>query len=146
MTAIALMMSAVLTLLALLHAAWALGSTWPAADEETLAKTVVGRRGILTMPPPEASSTVAVLLLAISVWPLWRTAQVSIPIPEAAGLVAGWGLAFGFAARGTLGYVGKWRRLMCEQPFATYDQRLYSPLCFLLAIGFALLARIGTGS
>ena len=32
-----------------------------------------------------------------------------------------------------------WRRRLPEEPFATYDQRYYGPLCLALAAGFATL-------
>ncbi|MBN8882159.1 MAG: DUF3995 domain-containing protein, partial [Salana multivorans] len=46
---------------AALHAAWAAGSSWPAADDRELAELVTGS-GDIGMPPRTASLAVAVLL------------------------------------------------------------------------------------
>jgi hypothetical protein len=47
--------------------------------------------------------------------------------------------AFVFAGRGIAGYFPSWRRRFPQQPFATFDQYSFAPLCFALAAGYAAL-------
>src|SRR3712207_7046093 len=47
--------------LAILHVAWATGSSWPAKDRDALADLMAGRAGG-SVPPPTACLTVATLL------------------------------------------------------------------------------------
>ena len=143
MTVLALMLTAALLLIAVTHAAWGVGIVRPAADETSLARTVVGAKGVTRMPSPVACFSVAVVLLAIACWPLWRVGMIGSPLPERPSLLAGSAIAGGLAARGFASYVPAWRRLVPEEPFATLDRALYGPLCLLLAAGFAVLRMIG---
>lgn len=125
--------------LALLHVHWGLGGIWPARDEASLARAVVGAPGIRKMPPAIACFTVAVLLGAAGVWPLFQAGLVSTPLPRWITTPAGMGLAFVFLARGVAGYLPAWRRMTPEQPFAALDRALYAPICLALGFGAAAL-------
>ena len=45
-----LILVSILVALGVLHLLWALGSSFPCANEQALARAVVGRRGITKMP------------------------------------------------------------------------------------------------
>jgi hypothetical protein len=45
-----------------------------------------------------------------------------------------------FLGRGIAGFTPWWRRLAPELPFARLDTSLYSPLCLLIGLSFAILA------
>jgi len=121
--------------IAIVHVMWAFGSHWPAADEAGLARTVTGFRDRATMPPRLMSLGVAVLVLTAGVWALLLSGDQ----PDALLIVGGIGLTLVFGMRGVAGYIPAWRTMTPEEPFATFDRKLYSPLCLGLGVGFALL-------
>lgn len=131
---------ALLATIALLHLGWALGLSFPCANEQSLARTVVGRRGITKMPSKLATLFVVLCLVVAAYW-AWRLGGH----PEAnnakwylgpIGLLIG----FVFAARGVIGVLPAFERAMPEQPFLKLNRRFYSPLCLLLGLGFVSLA------
>ena len=63
-----LVLSLVLAVLAAAHAWWAMGRIWPAASEPELARAVIGD-GRSRMPPPWQCAAVAIVLLAVAIWP-----------------------------------------------------------------------------
>lgn len=126
------LLSAALVVIALVHLAWAAGVTWPFASERDLARAVVGTRGIERMPAPDLCALVAAALLAAAAWPWLGGLGALRPL----GLAA---LALVFLARGGASYVPALRALGPEEPLATYDRRLYGPLCLALGAGFAVL-------
>lgn len=136
---LAVALTLILLLIAALHALWGLGSSWPADTQAALARTVVGSPGIARMPPPPACFAVAILLVAIACWPLWRVGMIGSPLPHGLSNAAGVGVAAVLALRGIASYLPAWRQLVPELPFATYDRLYYGPLCLLLAAGFAVL-------
>jgi hypothetical protein len=130
-------LSIVLVLIAVLHAYWGLGGTWPERNAADLARAVVGD-GRTRMPPPWACFAGAALLLVVAAWP-W--AMLAAPDSEPV-LIVGIVLAAIFFVRGSAGYSPRWRQRFSTEPFATRDMRFYSPLCLALATGMmALLAR-----
>jgi Protein of unknown function (DUF3995) len=144
MTLLALFLTGMLWLIAAIHVLWGTGSTWPTRDAASLARQVVGGPGIKTMPPAATCFAVAILLIAIGCWPLWRVALIGSPISDGLGFAAGIGIVVVFCARGLAPYVPAWRRLVPEEPFATFDRHLYGPLCLLLAAGFTALLLKGS--
>ena len=54
-------------------------------------------------------------------------------------LLGGLAIMAVFLLRGLAGYLPAWRRLHPREPFASYDGRYYSPLCLLIATGYAAL-------
>lgn len=117
------------------HTIWAFGGTWPANDEQTLARTVVGLRDITRMPPRWQSAIVALLVITAAMWALF----MSDPAPNLIITLGGALLTLVFLGRGIAGYTKKWRALMPEEPFASFDKKVYSPICLWVGLGFAIL-------
>ncbi len=132
-----------LWLLARVHAMWGYGGVWPAKSEAELARMVVGVRGISRMPSRAACFGVAVVLVAVGFWPLWRIGMIVSPMSDVPSLALGVVVAGALVLRGVAAYVPAWRRRLPEQPFATYDRRYYGPACLALAAGFAVLVFAG---
>jgi hypothetical protein len=130
-------LSLVLAVLAAAHAWWATGRVWPAASEPELAHAVIGD-GRSRMPPPWQCAAVAMVLLAVAIWP-W----VIVTWPDESIVLIG-SIVIGavFFLRGTAGYSPRWRARCKDEPFRTRDFYLYSPLCLALGVGYiALLTR-----
>lgn len=143
MMVLALALSAVLVLVAALHVYWGIGGVWPADDALGCARTVVGFRGVRTMPAPSASFAVALVLVAVALVALALGPVFATPFapPTLAG--AGLWAALVFIARGIAGFTPWWRRLTPEMPFARLDVRYYSPACLLLGAGLLVLSLEG---
>lgn len=130
----------VLGLIALLHFAWAFGSTLPCANEQELARTVVGRRGITRMPSAKATLFVAVCVLSAAI-----VAYLLGQQPRGDGLkwvLGPIGLFLGilFIGRGVIGVMPAFERASPEKPFLQLNRTLYSPLSFLIGLGFLILS------
>lgn len=134
-----MILSVILAAIALLHLAWAAGSTFPCKDELSLARTVVGTRGIEKMPPRWASLVVAICLLGASVWALALRGLGPVQLPQVLAFLGGSALTTIFGLRGIAGVLPAFERMSPEQPFLKLNRRVYSPLCFLIGIGFGLL-------
>lgn len=132
MTGVAVVMSAVLLALAVLHVLWAIGFWWPLRDERRLVAAVVGFRNATRMPGPVPCALVAVGLLVAAWWPWFAPSFVA-----RGGAVL---LATAFGIRGILAWRPGWRRITPQEPFRTYDSRIYGPLCLAIGAGFAALA------
>ena len=139
MNMLAFLLFGVLMLIGLVHLSWALGSTFPRKDEQTLARTVVGSRGIEKMPPRWASAFVAVCLFIAGLWALALRDYGPLKLPQLIDLLGGLAITAAFTLRGVLGVLPTFERLAPEQPFLKLNRRVYSPLCFLIGVGFALL-------
>jgi hypothetical protein len=136
---IAMLLTAALWLIAAVHLYWGVGGVWPALDGQSLSRMVVGTRGINRMPSPVACQTVALVLAAAGLLPLIAVGLLGAPWPQ---WLTTLGLAGGttvFLGRGIASYTPAFRRLAPDEPFATYDKRLYAPLCLLLGAGFLIL-------
>ena len=142
-TAIGLSLSTVLTAIGLIHVFWALGGVWPGTDERSLARSVVGAKGIGHMPPPGLALVVAALLFGAALVPLTWLDFILGFVPERFTAVALLALGLVFAVRGIAGYTPWFRTSNPEEPFATLDKRFYSPLCLALSAGFATLLLTG---
>lgn len=129
----------VLTIVALLHAYWAFGGRWPGHDEPSLARTVVGSKGITEMPARGPTLAVAVVIFLAGVVALARVDLVSVLLPPMLQSVAVTALAVVFLGRGIASFTPWFRASQSEEPFATLDRRLYGPLCLALGTGFAVL-------
>ncbi|TCR64877.1 DUF3995 domain-containing protein [Bosea sp. BK604] len=137
--AVAAALASVLAAIALLHAYWGLGGLWPAADEQALVRTVIGDPRRKRMPPPRLCWLVAGALLLTAAWPLLLARLSGDLLPH--WLVAGIGLAMMavFLLRGLAGFLPAWRVRHTLEPFSTFDRRYYSPLCLVIAAGFAFV-------
>lgn len=121
---------------AAVHALWGLGSTWPEANEEALARSVVGD-GRRRMPPAWQCFAVAVVLALVAVWPFFMLGRGDVPLVLAGSFAIG-GL---FVVRGLAAHSPRWRSRFHDEPFATRDRRYYSLFCLLVGVGYlALLA------
>ncbi len=116
--------------LAMLHAAWGLGSSFPFHDRGELADAVIGQT---TVPSSRACFFVASLLAAGAAlvlnhlpMPKWfrRWALTLMAAVLAIRSVAGFGAKTSLLSKGSDS--ARFRRL---------DHQLYAPLCLLLAIG-----------
>jgi Protein of unknown function (DUF3995) len=134
---------AVLLLLGCLHMLWAFGSNFPCANEQALARAVVGRRGITKMPSSLSCLIVALCLFAAAVLAALLGGYFSLPLPslvqKGALLLAGLTAGIVFLGRGIIGILPAFERSAPELPFLTLNRRVYSPLSFLIGLGFILL-------
>jgi hypothetical protein len=146
MTLVALLLSATVSAIAVLHASWGLGNHWPAASPERLARSAVGMPGLTRMPGPAQCFAVAAILAGVASWPLFATGLLAEAWPRWLTLLAGATIAAVFLGRGIAGYTSAWRRRFPEEPFATYDRSYYSPLCLVLGAGYLLILIAGHNS
>ncbi|PQZ95925.1 hypothetical protein CQ018_01100 [Arthrobacter sp. MYb227] len=111
---------------AVLHAIWATGCSWPAKDARELAQHVTGS---YSMPSSEASAIVAV------------GSSVGALIMYGAGGQQSWAIKMrrtigaGFMARGICGGVLATKALKLPGPgprFRELDTKFYRPLCLML--------------
>lgn len=125
-----ILISMILALIAVLHVAWGFGVWIPIRDEAQLVRAVVGARAVDRMPGMIPCLLVAggLLIVLVALW---------LPQMGAARVVL-WIAAPVFFIRGVLAYVPFWRRMTPEEPFNTYDQRLYGPLCIALGLGLLI--------
>lgn len=114
-------------LLAAVHIYWATGATWPAPDQETLSRAVLGRE--VSFAPQVVLPLAALhLLLAFAVL---RSDRIPLARLVLAGLVAG------LAGRAALGLV--WAFGDAGTAFYWLNLLLYTPACLaLLAIDVRL--------
>ncbi len=127
-----------LFLIAALHAYWGLGGHWPGRDGISLARTVVGTKGIAGMPSPVACFAVFAVLIGVGLWPLFMTGLLPSLWPKGLTVLAGWGIVVVFLGRGIAPYFSFWQKLSPEEPFSTLDRKLYGPLCLALGLGFLI--------
>jgi hypothetical protein len=135
------MLSSLLFAIAALHGYWAVrgvgtGAGVPSKDDGTPAM----RPGRL------AALAVAAALVAAGLILLGRAQSIDTGLPFAVLQVGAWGVALTFAARtiGEFRYVGLFRTVR-GTAFATWDARLFTPLCLVLAVGSASIA-LGPGT
>ncbi|WP_108813837.1 DUF3995 domain-containing protein [Loktanella sp. Alg231-35] len=126
-----ILLTLILMVVALLHFAWGLSIWIPIRDEEQLARTVVGAKGVTRMP-----GTIPCLLVVVAV--LVVVAAIWMPHMAIARFVMWFALVV-FLARGAIAYTKMWRAMTPEEPFNTYDQRYYAPLCVVIAIGLLVI-------
>jgi hypothetical protein len=139
MTTMAVIILLTLTAVAILHVAWGLGASFPAADREDLFLLVVGatRRS-------EVPGLVESLLAAIAIFIAGLTAPLvsgalTLPLPSALITALGGFVTLVFLGRGLAPYTSVWRRHFSKEPFASLDRSWYGPFCLLLAVCFAIL-------
>ena len=137
---------AVLVALAALHAYWGLGGRWPGRDERSLVELVVGRTRAMRMPGLAASMLVAAALFSAAVLVALRSGVISVDLGVSVERLAhiGFWIVFAvFALRGLAGFIPPIFAYAQGTPFASLNRVFYSPLCLLIAAGFAA---IGLGS
>ena len=140
MKILALIVFAVLTAIAALHAAWGLKTRWPAASERKLVAMAVGRKGLTKMPPPLACFVVATAIFLQGVIALLAADWLASPLSRSLVSLLALLCALVFAGRGIMGFTSGWRARFPQKPFAALDREYYSPLCLALGAVFALLS------
>jgi hypothetical protein len=143
-SAVAIVLALLLAAIAGLHAYWGRGGLWPAASEDELIATVIGNAGARRMPSPGLCLLVALAIAVTAIWPLLLTQGSSAGALRPLILFGGFTIMAVFLLRGIAGFLPAWRRLHPREPFASYDRRYYSPLCLLIATGYAVLLLQGT--
>jgi hypothetical protein len=114
--------------LAVLHLWWATGSSWPLADQATLADVVAGRS---TSPSPAARVGVAAALSTASALVAGRPSPGS-PLQRTGAM----GVVAVLSARGALGLAGRTDLVAprsSSSRFRQLDRRYYAPLCLAIA-------------
>ena len=128
--------AAVLAVLAALHVAWGMGSSFPMTDDDHLADAVAGSP---VTPSPAACFAVAGALASASALVAGAPRRDS-RIRQAGTIV----VAGVFAGRALLGFTGRTDLVApggaVSERFSHLDRTRYSPLCALIAAG-ALLSR-----
>lgn len=123
--------AATAAVLALLHVAWALGSTW--GLDAAIPKTD-GRRRF--EPGPAAALAVAVALAVLAIVFLGLGAVVTVPGVSSLALCAA--IVFGARTIGDFRHFGLFGRGRGDA-FSRNDAMLYTPLCFALAASLVWL-------
>jgi len=132
MTFLALLATCGLIVIAAIHLLWALGYWWPIADERSLARAVVGTKGIEKMPGAVACSLVVVALMFAAAWPWFPDSAL-----KSSGLFA---IAVVFQLRAIATYSTMMKRMCPEQPFRRLNETYYAPICIAFGIIFMVLA------
>jgi hypothetical protein len=135
MTMLPWLTAAALLTLALLHAYWALGWTWPARDSQSLALAVVGGTAGARMPGAMACFNVAVLFGAAALLVLAATGSICVTLPM--GLIRGGAhcvmVALGLRAAAGL-FAERIRPSGSNSRFARLNLLIYSPLALTLSV------------
>lgn len=126
--------------LGLLHLIWAAGMSFPFPNEQALARSIVGQRGITRLPSRSSVALLGVLLLAAAcaailmghyAASLTGLKYVMVPVGLFVSAV--------FLLRGLVGVLPAFERAAPEQPYLSLNRRLYSPVCLLIGAGFLAL-------
>ena len=134
-TAAASILFLCLLTVSLAHFLWAIGSKWPIRDPALLAHTVIGAPGVERVPRLAALVVALLVLAAAAIGSALGDKTSGGLLLTLAGIV----LTLVFGIRGVLGYTSWWRARHPVEPFATLDKRIYSPLCLIVAVCFAVL-------
>lgn len=136
---VALLTGLALGAVAVVHVAWAAGSTWPYQDATTLTRSVLGVPNAADFPPAGLTMAVAGALAVTAAagartsrHPRTRQFARFITVPAAAVLAVRGvgGFAQSVLAPGT-----------ATAEFTRNDLAFYSPLCLALAAGLAVLEK-----
>lgn len=123
-----------------LYLVWSAGVTFPFSNEQSLARSLIGRRGITRVPSRAAFVYVSVLFFAAAI-AAFLMGGYGETVPQSKPFLAPVGLflALVFLGRGVAGVLPAFERAAPEQPYLSLNRRLYSPLCVLAGIGFLFL-------
>ncbi len=138
--AAAIILSVVLAALAGLHTVWAAGGSWPFDDREAMSKVVWGD-SIETFPSPAATMSVVVLMAAAALVVTGRAGLWGRWMPRWVFSVGTWTVAAVLFLRAFvygLGSIGS------DAVNVAWEQRLFTPLCFTLALLCFTVARNGS--
>jgi hypothetical protein len=136
MDSLAFAVAAVLIVLAVLHAYWAAGGSWPGRDGAALAQIVVGGPIGQRMPSHAACAAVAVALIAAAMLVLAAQGAIVLPVSSAIVRIATFGLAAVLTLRGAAGFLeARLRPVIAGTPYARLNTVAYSPLALALGLG-----------
>ena len=134
------LLAIVLACLGLLHLIWAAGMPFPFPNEQSLARSIVGRRGITRLPSRTSVALLGVLLLAAAcAAAIMGHYAADLPALKLLLVPVGLFLSAIFLLRGLVGILPAFERAAPEQPYLSLNRRLYSPLCALIGAGFLAL-------
>ena len=136
--AVAIVLGVALSAISALHLYWAFGGVWPASDESSLIKTVIGDPKLRRMPPFGMTIVVVFALAGAALVALLLAFRLLVSLDMLITL-AGILLALVFLGRGVAAYIPAWREKHPLEPFARLDRAVYSPLCLALGAGFLFL-------
>ncbi|HHB83063.1 MAG TPA: DUF3995 domain-containing protein [Devosia sp.] len=136
MNIIAIFIAAILFITALIHVGWGFGMLWPATDEQTLIKTVIGSPNITTMPSLGLTLFVAAGIAGAGLCALWGARVINLPLPEWMRLTSLVVLAVIFTVRGIMTYLPIGPLSTSLEPFRTLDQTYFAPLILVIAAGY----------
>ena len=145
MTFTPIILIVILVALAALHAWWGVGGRWPGHNELSLVELVIGRTRSMRMPGLIACMRVASALFAAAGLVALQSKVIAVDFGTAGNLLvqAGFWIAGAvFGLRGLAGFIPPVFAYAEGTPFASLNRRFYSPLCLLIAAGFAVT---GTG-
>ena len=132
---IAVLVFILLLAVAIAHAVWAFGGSWPIRNKAMLAQTVIGAPGV-TAVPRLAAFGIAIAVTVAGIVALALADHTSGRYwLDAIGIA----LVLVFHSRGAIGYTRWWQQKTPLEPFRTLDRRNYSPLCLGLGAGFLIL-------
>ena len=136
---IAIALALILFVVAAIHLSWALGSTWPVNDPESLSAAVVGTPEATKMPSAGLTFVVALMIAAAALWPLLWQALAPYPhwVPQTLVWLGMWCLAIVFLVRGVGGFLPMAGKTI--EPFRRLNRTIYSPLCIVLGAGYLYL-------
>ena len=124
----------IMVVVGVLHGIWALKIWWPIPDEQQLAKTVVGIKGIERMPSPLLTWLVTFVIFFGGYLIATLSGWVPMFLPEKITVVFGWIMGVVLVVRAVYPYLGD-KYLTQEPQFRTLNLRFYSPIIFYLGVG-----------
>ncbi|MDQ3601830.1 MAG: DUF3995 domain-containing protein [Actinomycetota bacterium] len=130
---------ALFSAIGVLHALWAVGSTWPFRDKEALSEMVWGGPAS-TFPSPAATMVVSALLWTAALLVTGRAGMWGARMPRWVFSVGTWAVASVLFLRVLylgLGSIGS------DAVNAGWELALFSPLCLVLALLCVVVARHG---
>jgi len=122
----------VLAAASVVHATWALGGSWPAADRRSLAESVAGSA---EMPGALACGVVSAALAAAAALTAGVGADHSVAVLSRAAVAAALLARAGTGLAGRTGLLVPWTP---SQHFVELDRRLYGPVCGVVGTLVAL--------
>lgn len=138
--AAAITVSIVLTVIGGLHTVWAVGSSWPFDDRDSMSKVVWGD-SLETFPPPAATMVVVALMGTAALVVTGRAGFWGRWMPKWVFSVGTWTVAIVLFLRAFvygLGSIGS------DAVNVAWEQNLFTPLCFTLALLCFAVARQGS--